>query len=685
MAADLFDPLHGLSVLSLLSRTLKGVKGAAGSEQRDLDSILNSLHVVNGKSSDVYLEEAKTVLSCSLEFQGDELREGMKSGVLGGEVMEEGRDRPQERRPGLGRKRARFSFKPNTSQPSLDLDESLNIDQLQDPEEFFAAVEKRENAERELKKQRGEALTDVTQHKPRGRRPGILGASIVLFDVRKKASYKHRYSDSDGGDDLELIPEKEQLDAVHEEATQGKVFFFQAINNFLNLNCSADEEPNKVDSLLDELLSVNATDLDGDGAVSLLEEHLQIKSFKLDKYCMPDFESLRKSNSKTVVNQRDLPRPRTPLSNVQNIVTRINQQERSAYPHAPPAQLKSPLSSLSMLKRRIALPDSTGNPFTFHSTDISSPSHSSPSAYGDDADLNANDPHTPPDSDQLNIPEKSHATLPEGRYAADGDGLSGKLATENLSQPLEPMVDNGNRSTIDTGLQQNGSGRGLAEDRNLQSENVASENDLTCQDSTTESLNSDERRLGPSPVEDNQMDQQSDAVNILPDRNKDNLGAASKKPEKEKGAKVTRRKSKEVPSPVEDHQMDQQPDAVNIFPDRNNKDNQELLAATSKKTQKEKEARVTRRKRKEVPSRKSLAGAGTMWESGIRRSTRVRMRPLEYWKGERFLYGRVHETLLTVIGCKYESPSSATGKPKLKVKSFVSDNFKELVEKAALH
>ncbi|KAK9149510.1 hypothetical protein Scep_008267 [Stephania cephalantha] len=552
MAADLVDPLHGLSVLSLLSRTLKGVKkGTASSEQRDLDSILSNLHVLNGKSSDVYLEEAKMVLSSSVEFQGDELREDV---VLGSEVMEEGRDRPQERRPGLG-KRARFSFKPNNSQPSLDLDESLNIEQLQDPEEFFAAVEKRES--------------------------------------------------------------------------------------------SAAKEPNKVDSLLDELLSVNATDLDGDGAVSLLEEHLQIKSIKLDKFCMPDFESLRKSDSKTIVNQRHLLRPRTPLSNVQNIVTRINQQERSAYPLAPPTQPKSPFSSLSMLKRRIALSDSAGNPFTFHSTDISSPSQSSPlvidkrtpSAYGDGDDLNANDPHTPADMDLLNIPEKSHSTLPEGRYATGGDGLLGKLATENLSQPLEPMVDNGNRSTIDTGLQQNRSGRGLAEDKDLQPENVASENPgLVCQVSTTERLNSGQRRL-------------------------DNSG----------------------PSPVEDHQMDQQSDTVNILPDRNNKDNQEPLGVASEKPEKEKGPRVTRRKRKDVPSRKSLAGAGTMWESGIRRSTRVRMRPLEYWKGERFLYGRVHESLLTVIGCKYESPSSASGKPKLKVKSFVSDNFKELVEKAALH
>lgn len=39
-----------------------------------------------------------------------------------------------------------------------------------------------------------------------------------------------------------------------------------------------------------------------------------------------------------------------------------------------------------------------------------------------------------------------------------------------------------------------------------------------------------------------------------------------------------------------------------------------------------------------------LTAAGTHWKSGKRQSTRIRTRPLEYWKGERFLYGRVHES-----------------------------------------
>jgi len=41
--------------------------------------------------------------------------------------------------------------------------------------------------------------------------------------------------------------------------------------------------------------------------------------------------------------------------------------------------------------------------------------------------------------------------------------------------------------------------------------------------------------------------------------------------------------------------------------------------------------------------------------------------------------------LATVIGIKYASPGKADGKLTMKVKSYVSDEYKELVELASLH
>ncbi|CAK9144261.1 unnamed protein product [Ilex paraguariensis] len=50
------------------------------------------------------------------------------------------------------------------------------------------------------------------------------------------------------------------------------------------------------------------------------------------------------------------------------------------------------------------------------------------------------------------------------------------------------------------------------------------------------------------------------------------------------------------------------------------------------------------RQKKAFSWRQSLADAGTSLEGGVRRSKRIKMRPLAYWKGKRFLYGCVHNS-----------------------------------------
>ncbi|KAI3773374.1 hypothetical protein L1987_47901 [Smallanthus sonchifolius] len=83
--------------------------------------------------------------------------------------------------------------------------------------------------------------------------------------------------------------------------------------------------------------------------------------------------------------------------------------------------------------------------------------------------------------------------------------------------------------------------------------------------------------------------------------------------------------------------------------------------------------------------RHSLAGLGSSWTTGVRRSKRIKRRPLEYWKGERLLYARVHNSLPTIIGVKYLSPTNNHGQPGFKVESFVADEYKDLVDLISLH
>ncbi|KAI5056538.1 hypothetical protein GOP47_0028356 [Adiantum capillus-veneris] len=99
---------------------------------------------------------------------------------------------------------------------------------------------------------------------------------------------------------------------------------------------------------------------------------------------------------------------------------------------------------------------------------------------------------------------------------------------------------------------------------------------------------------------------------------------------------------------------------------------------------------TTKRKMHVDIRRNSLEGAGTTWEEGHRRSTRIRSRPLQWWRGERFLKGRVHKSLATVIGIKYLAstpygPKRGTRSPKFKVESYVSEEYAKKVQFAALY
>lgn len=91
-----------------------------------------------------------------------------------------------------------------------------------------------------------------------------------------------------------------------------------------------------------------------------------------------------------------------------------------------------------------------------------------------------------------------------------------------------------------------------------------------------------------------------------------------------------------------------------------------------------------RKKRQEGNRRNSLAAFGLAWQSGVRRSTRIRTRPLREWLGERLLYGRIHDTMVSIIGVKSYSPSE-DGKIELKVKSFVPEEYSAMVAKVAQH
>lgn len=76
---------------------------------------MNGICLKKMGSPERVLDEAKAIVDGSSELLNSEFAKFAHSiGINKDTIAPEGKEKPQERRPGLGRKRARFSLKPNT-------------------------------------------------------------------------------------------------------------------------------------------------------------------------------------------------------------------------------------------------------------------------------------------------------------------------------------------------------------------------------------------------------------------------------------------------------------------------------------------------------------------------------------------------------------------------------------------
>ncbi|KAL5679154.1 hypothetical protein ACJX0J_005539, partial [Zea mays] len=114
-----------------------------------------------------------------------------------------------------------------------------------------------------------------------------------------------------------------------------------------------------------------------------------------------------------------------------------------------------------------------------------------------------------------------------------------------------------------------------------------------------------------------------------------------------------------------------------------NIEKQTITSSTPSPNGAKEQKRAQRRNQpKKRNQRKILGDADLACQPGVRKSSRTRSRPLEYWLGERLLYGPIHDNLHGAIGIKAYSPGQ-DGKRSLKVKSFVPEQYSDLVAKSA--
>ncbi|XP_072989653.1 centromere protein C isoform X1 [Typha latifolia] len=652
--SDREDPLSGFSALSFIPQTLgaAGHAEASSSESYNSEFFKNLFKSVASKGSTDFLKQSREIMKSYPDIRNVYSNDGDKPAAANAE------GRPQGRRPALGRKRAQFSLKPISSQPVQNVDFS-SIDNIADPEEYFLAFEQLEKADKELKRLRGE----VQHHRStlaRERRPGILG---------RKASFKYNFSDnvdiveSNGVSQEEILNGRESTASKTLAAMDStdighpkEVELPNSNNEILDVTEPEGSVPEKekFNNILDKLLS-SFKDLDEDDGTALLRESLQLKSIAVEKLRLPELHSLRRDDSRalnSMVNRKKL--------------------EDSQRPESSRILLGTPLAAISTLQRRISVKDQPEDVYSvtpndripycgdsFISIDKEKQSPSCP-GYCDkvsEADKNMGNKETHEENVTELAPCATECCTENSYSKFDNDiftsaGLNGYLEKEGIDMQLDGAVSEQTDRNIEdpTSICMN-----LGETKGLSGAIISAAPSFT-----SHGMDADTIVHGPDGTS------------------------------QEKVAIAAQGESMEFIEISRDHHS--QPSATSpasvqsehphVMPDEDNEG--QIQASSAVSPRRGKKDKELQRKQKLLSRRQSLADAGLMWKSGVRRSTRVKSRPLQYWRGERFLYGRIHDSLATVIGVKSFSPAKDGKDAVLKVKSFVPDKYADLVAKAAL-
>ncbi|URE29075.1 hypothetical protein MUK42_05789 [Musa troglodytarum] len=225
-------------------------------------------------------------------------------------IPADGTYQPLGRRPALGRKRAMFRLKPLSGNPVRDFDFNSQLDHIDDPEEYFFAFEQLENVDKELKKLRGEVVTEAAKNQRatgRRRRPGILGKTVSykphfsIIDTTEAFNASKEDIDRRNAISYKASTRTKSNENLHPDSfDQPYNLYLTETNNGLFVGIEQEDsvvdEENNVNNNLEELLSSFKALDEGEGT-ALLMESLQIKSMEdnhiqLDPSCEhPDHEA----------------------------------------------------------------------------------------------------------------------------------------------------------------------------------------------------------------------------------------------------------------------------------------------------------------------------------------------------------------------------------------------------------
>ncbi|XP_047959215.1 centromere protein C-like isoform X2 [Salvia hispanica] len=686
-ASGSIDPLSGLSGLSLFPRTIMAsAEAPLPSDSMDLGFIHNFMKSLKElRSPEKLMSEAKRIVDGGADLLSN-LSSYAGVGVTNDNAAKP-KDKPQERRPGLGlaRKKASFSLKPSISHPPVNLEPVLDMDSLQDPDAFFDAYERTENAKKEMQKQLGVSVENIGLYKPsnnecRRRRPGILGKSY---------NYKHRYSSTPSENDDMWMSSQETV-SQDIPSTPKDVLQEKLIDPDPDPNLSDVEEVELAESMkkteggnnamLEELLSCNDDDLEGEGALNILQDRLKIKTLDMEKLCFLT-ELTDVGRASVLTSPGSLQKPRRSSVVLDSVLKNLNKKPRMEQEQldnpanhlSSPTPPRNPFGSISLLKKKILQPNPLTDPFSPQEIDLCPHPNSSPTNPKDEL-LGQVDFRK-----DLGHELESHVKF--GRTESAISDMDSQQVLENVGSLPEHSLSENASMQRESGSTKEHASPGQLRDKRVGQADVPKELGMFNEMESNEELNS--TNLTFCNLDKHQVNENADGLaEQFGDENAsitsmDANSMQNEEPDNSSGEAMNTNHNESNPS-VDDKEG--KGDASTR--QQTNPEQHEVHAAKPKRgKRKAGDKRIT----DAHPMRKSIADGGTSFETGVRRSKRVRTRPLEYWKGERFLYERVEDSL-KLIGLKYISPGK--GNENLKVKPFILSEkveYKELLDLAARH
>uniref|UniRef100_A0A0D9V2Y3 Uncharacterized protein n=1 Tax=Leersia perrieri TaxID=77586 RepID=A0A0D9V2Y3_9ORYZ len=609
------------------------------------------------------------------------------------------------RRPAPERKRHQFTIKPQTNNPAQNVDFS-ELQNIEDPDVYFSTLDKLEKADKEIKRLRGEAPTE-TAYNHRAIEPPKMRAGLL----RRKSVHSYKFSASNDTPDATEAPASQTETITESQLTQDDVHASspgmtkEPISSRSSQHAIPDSSVRE-DSFdgIDNLCTLNYLlsafkGLDETEEESLLRKTLQIREISTGKVCLPDFNVPGDMPARNTTEQKNPMSGHTlertvsgsNLDQISQLEKRIFGKEALEGKHADLLEDdESDGSPESLLCKRSPVRHSSDAAEPEGATTDERPLGGSPIGVNKDSELVhekdvacghnilleeddmptdylVSSPHHLEGSSTGVLPNTPSRNVPPLNH---GDGNSENQTTQSihwkyLQKKLIPrivlkyimeMLRNWQLILGMYSPQVKARNKELKIRSRHQREEKERQTTLSIHRKYLQKkLAADiSNALSPSKGEEQRG------------KNKSQLSKRRKRAAGEPG-------DLEIPTP--NFEPENQPHPQEIYAE------QQPARRNSPSQSNDKRQKVVqkRNKKQDLNRRKSLTDAGLAWQSGVRRSTRIRSEPLKYWLGERFVYGRIHGTMATVIGVKVESPSQG----KMKVKSFVSEQYSDYLAESA--